>query len=67
LILPDALKVDICFGYSIEDVEVQYLGLNPKDMDFGQSSEVRFLDYICVCNIERFLLVEFVVNQMDFL
>jgi hypothetical protein len=28
---------------------------------------VRFLDYICVCNIERFLLVEFVVNQMDFL
>lgn len=59
--------MDICFGYSIEDVEVQYLSLNPKDMDFEQSSEVRYLDYICVCNKECFLLVEFTVIPMDFL
>jgi hypothetical protein len=65
LILPDALKVGICFGYSIEDVEVQYLALNPIDMDLEWGSEVRFLEYMYVR--ERFLLVEFRVNQIDFL
>jgi hypothetical protein len=45
-ILPVRLKVDVCSGYSIEDVKVQYLGLNLKYMDLEESDEVRFFHYI---------------------
>jgi hypothetical protein len=48
VILPDALKVDICFVYSVEDVEVQYLGLNPNDLNLEQRNEVIFLDFLCL-------------------
>jgi hypothetical protein len=47
--LPDALRVDLCFVYSVEDVEVQYLGLNTNDLNLEQRNEVRFLDFLCLC------------------
>jgi hypothetical protein len=43
-ILPVRLKVDVCSGYSIEDVKIEYLGLNLKYMGLMETDEVRFLD-----------------------
>jgi hypothetical protein len=34
------------FCYSIEDVEVQYLGLSAKNTDLEESDEVRYLDNV---------------------
>ena len=34
------------FCYSIEDVEVQYLGLSSKNMDLEENDDVRYSAYV---------------------
>jgi len=51
------------FCYSIEDVEVQYLGLSVKNTDLEEGDEVRYLDNV-LHGMLFFLLSLLLVRQM---